>query len=738
MTNRLKVLIIDDSGEQAFRTIQKLQQSHFSIDWQQIKTVDALNTALSSAHWDVAIAAYETSHLNAFSAIEQIKQRQHEIPLIVIGGAIGERAAVDLIKAGAHDFILDSHLDQLAASIQRGLEHAQDCDEYRNTEASLIKIAPWVSQALRSHQAKIDELSVDDHDLRSHEQLTLLASTLEPTVTDQRTAIEVNIDGICILQKETFIYANRAYLQMLGYASTEDIIGQHWSIVYTSLSADQSNNGAFPTLEYNHTWHGEAIARRKNDTTVRTQLSLTLTSDDLIVCVCRDISELKQIQEQLIHNSLHDPLTGLPNRSLCLERIEFTIARAHQRQTNGYAVLYIDLDRFKVINDSLGHSMGDQLLIAIARRLEASIGDIGLVARLGGDEFVVLLEHMASASAVIAVVEQILKDTQAPVSIGDHQVFTGISMGIVIGNETYHHAAELIRDADIAMCYAKHQSTRAYQVFDKTMQAQALKRLSLETDLRHALEQGNLTLRYQPIVRLTNQQLVGFEALVRWNHPTFGMISPEEFVAIAEEAGLIILLDQWVLRQACRQMAIWRAQFHSCDVLRVSINLSAWNFRNLNLLNDIDTILSSTGLEPSALTLEITESVLIEDIEQVSELLKQIASRQIQMCIDDFGTGYSSLKYLHHLPIHYLKIDSGFVRQMTTNPQIYQVVNTIIALGNQLGLNAVAEGIEQQQQLSQLKQLGCEAGQGYLFSTPLSVPEIETQYLSRYCDRQLT
>ncbi|MEM7769581.1 MAG: EAL domain-containing protein, partial [Cyanobacteria bacterium P01_A01_bin.37] len=550
----------------------------------------------------------------------------------------------------------------------------------------------------------------------------------EVAMRHQLNAIEAEIDGIGILKEDTFVYVNQAYVRLFGYDQPDDIVGKRWTFVHPLSTIERFENHVFPTLERDLIWQGEAVALRKNGTTFPEGLSLTLTEDGLVICVCRDISELKQAQEQIVYNALHDPLTGLPNRTLLLERLECAINRAHRLSHYHYAVLFLDLDRFKIINDSLGHDVGDQLLIAMAQQLTSHVHNIDLVARIGGDEFVILLEDVDHVEEVVHIAEQILTRSQTPIRIKEHQVFTSMSIGIVLGNNTYHHATDVIRDADIAMCRAKLKTNNSYKFFDATMHIQALNRLSLETDLRQALEKGNLVLQYQPIVQLHDQKLVGFEALVRWPHPTRGMIEPTEFVSIAEETGLIASLDHWVLHQACRQMAEWKARFSRSVPLSISINLSVQNLRQPSLLENIDNILVDTGLDAHAIVLEITESMLIEDIDQTINLLDQLALRHIQVCIDDFGSGYSSLNYLHRLPVHHLKIDSGFVHQLQSDVRNYQVVSTIIALSKQLGLSVVAEGIETDQQLGILQQLGCTFGQGYLFSSSLGVTEIENKY----------
>lgn len=449
-------------------------------------------------------------------------------------------------------------------------------------------------------------------------------------------------------------------------------------------------------------------------------------------------AELEAQAERIRHNALHDPLTALPNRNFLLERIEAAIARSKAASVISpsnavepsfqYAVLFLDLDRFKVINDSLGHLFGDQLLVIIARQLETYLKGTDMVARFGGDEFVFLIESVSCLEALMERVEQILCDFQNPIRLKAYQLFLGVSIGIVLGHADYHEPAELIRDADIAMYRAKAKATNTFEVFTLEMRTRALQRLTLESELRQALERDELLVYYQPIVEMESDRLIGMEALVRWQHPLRGFISPGEFVPIAEETGLVVPLDRWVLRQACQQLATWRAQYEAFASVRVSVNLSAQDLRSTRLLSDIDAILRDTKLAGSCLTLEITESMLIEDIEPTLVLLYELHDRNIRVSIDDFGTGYSSLNYLHQLHVDYLKIDRSFVHQLRQDHPNYQVVNTIIALSQQLGLMTIAEGIETAEQKYWLGQLGCTLGQGYFFAKPLSSGEIERQF----------
>jgi diguanylate cyclase (GGDEF)-like protein/PAS domain S-box-containing protein len=550
----------------------------------------------------------------------------------------------------------------------------------------------------------------------------------EVVIKQQSAAIEAAVDGIGILKEDTYLYVNQAHVEILGYEQASELVGKTWRLMYSPDEVKRFEQEVLPILERDRAWQGEATATRKDGSTFAQGVSLSVTEDGLLICVCQDISDRKQAEALITHNALHDPLTDLPNRTLLLERLDLAIQRAKRTENYHFGVLFLDLDRFKVINDSLGHVVGDKLLVAIAQRLKTHLREIDLVARLGGDEFLILLEDISGTEEIAQIAERILADCQTPLTIDDHQIFTSMSIGIVLGKSTYQQATDLIRDADIAMYQAKVQSSNSYKFFDTVMHTAALHRLTLETDLRQALDQKAFILHYQPVIALASQTLIGVEALVRWQHPTRGLIAPDEFIPIAEETGLVSQIDSWVLHQACQQLARWQQQATNSKALRVSVNLSVQDLHKTNLIAEIDQLLAMTGLRGHALTLEITESMLIKDIDAIINLLVDLTSRQIQISIDDFGTGYSSLNYLHRLPVHNLKIDRSFVSQMQSESRNHQVVNTIITLSQQLGLTAIAEGIETPEQLEQLQQLGCQLGQGYLFSEPLPAHEIEARF----------
>ncbi len=429
-----------------------------------------------------------------------------------------------------------------------------------------------------------------------------------------------------------------------------------------------------------------------------------------------DITARRAAEEQLRHEALYDALTGLPNRTLLLDRLGQALARAKRHSGSNCSVLFIDLDRFKLVNDSLGHAVGDELLCEAARRLERCIRPEDTVARLGGDEFAVLLEAVGAPADATHAAERIQRELGRVFRISDLEVFTTASIGIAIATEDGQRPEDLIRDADTAMYRAKASGKARHQVFDSHMHAQAIASLSLENDLRRALERAEFEVHYQPVVELKQGNVMGFEALVRWHHPTRGLILPGEFIPRAEETGLIVALGRWVLEEACRQMRRWELEFPHDPPMTLSVNLSARQLLEGDIGEAVEEILKRTGFDPRNLHLEITESVIMHRPDLVTVVLSRLKELGIRVSIDDFGTGYSSLSYLHLFPVDTLKIDRSFVNSMNLLGKQRRIVETILMLAKNLGMEVIAEGVEGEDQRLALDNLGCGMAQGYLFS----------------------
>ncbi|MEH2284470.1 MAG: EAL domain-containing protein [Nostoc sp.] len=440
-----------------------------------------------------------------------------------------------------------------------------------------------------------------------------------------------------------------------------------------------------------------------------------------------EITERKRVESQLLHLAFHDAVTGLANRPAFMKHLKHAINYSKRHSDYLFAVLFIDLDRFKVINDSLGHLNGDQLLLAIASRLEICVRSIDTAARLGGDEFTILLEGIHDVSDAITVAERIQQELALPFELDGQEVFITASIGIALSSTVdYEHPEELLRDADTAMYQAKVLGRARYELFNSDMYANAVARLQLETDLRRAIERLEFRVYYQPIISLTSGSILGFEALLRWQHPERGLLNPADFIPLAEETGLILSIGRWGLHEACRQMQAWRVCHRSNLLKKISVNLSVKQFSQPDLIEQIGQILHSTGLDAGTLALEITESVIVENGDKVTAALLQLREMGIELSIDDFGTGYSSLGRLHNFPISVLKIDRSFISPMGTNSKNVEIIEIIVTLAHKLGVDVLAEGVETKEQLVLLRKLNCEYGQGHFFSVPLNSSAAET------------
>jgi diguanylate cyclase (GGDEF)-like protein len=433
---------------------------------------------------------------------------------------------------------------------------------------------------------------------------------------------------------------------------------------------------------------------------------------------------LQESHEAFRHAAYHDALTGLPNRNYFIDTLKGLLQESRESDECNFAVLFLDLNRFKTINDSLGHSLGDRLIKNVGKRLSGMVREEDMVARFSGDKFGVILTDLLSRDEATSFADRLAKRLSEPYTLDGRQVFTSAKIGIAFGNSKYPEAEDILRDADIAMYYSKDHEEN-YVIFDQKMHVRAVTRLQLETDLRFAIERNEFELYYQPIIGLDDASLVGFEALVRWNHPQRGLVSPTDFIPVSESTGLIVPMTVQILHNACKQIVRWQERTQEEVPLTIAVNLSGKHFAHPALVEQITTVIAETRIDPAHLKLELTESAVMENAETAILMLKQIKATGVQISIDDFGTGYSSLSYLHRFPIDQLKVDRSFVSAMEENTENGEIVRTIIALAKALNLKVVAEGIESIHQFHQLRVLGCEYGQGFLFSKPLPVADIE-------------
>jgi PAS domain S-box-containing protein len=554
-------------------------------------------------------------------------------------------------------------------------------------------------------------------------------------------------DMIALVDSEGHrLYNSPAYERILGYSAEE---------LKATSSLEQIHPDDRPRVlqaaaKARQTGHGERVEyriRHKNGSwrvleSTASAIQNARGETEKLVIVNRDITDRKRAEEMLVHNAFHDGLTNLPNRALFLDRLQHALTLSKKHANYKFAVLLIDIDEFKIVNDSLGHSVGDDLLIAISQRLTESVRRADTVsrprtvamaervatddslARLGGDEFTVLLDDIRDAIEAVRVSERIQAELAAPFTVHGQEVVISASVGIASSATTHTRAEDLLRDADIAMYRAKRAGRAQIEVFDTGMHATAVKRLRLETDLRRALELGEFRVYYQPIVCLATGKIAGFEALTRWQRPE-GVISPADFMPVAEETGLIIPMNRQLLRESCQHVLGWQAQFPSSPALYISVNVTPREFAQSDLADEMKKILTETGFDPSNLHLEIVETIAMGDAEQSGQALARLKELGAHLSIDDFGTGYSSLSRLRRIPVDTLKIDRAFISNMESDPENREIVRTIVMLAHNLRLKVVAEGAETEEHVTQLKELGCELAQGYFFSRPVDDQAIQ-------------
>ena len=540
-----------------------------------------------------------------------------------------------------------------------------------------------------------------------------------------RSAFDYATIGMGVISLEgSWLQVNRSLCDIVGHKEDELVSKEFRALAHRDdlVSLDEHLQRLVQGQISSHQTEVRFLHRQGHE--VWTLLGVSVVRDSQasplhLIFQIQDITDRKRAEEQLLHDAFHDALTGLPNRALFMDHVKMAIQRSRRNGDRLFAALFLDLDRFKVINDSLGHMVGDQLLVGIARRLEACLRPGDTVARLGGDEFVILLEELEDAEDANEIARRVQETVTQPFNIGGHEVFTTASIGIAPSATGYERAEDLLRDADTAMYRAKMLGKNRHVVFDKVMHDRAVELMQLETDLRRAVERQEFFLQYQPIVSLSTGLVSSFEALVRWQHPERGLIPPGDFIPIAEETGLIVPLGHWVLHEACRQMRRWQTEQAVDPSVTVSVNLSGKQFSQADLMGLVSGALRQTGLAPSNLKLEITESMVMESIDTAIDTLGQLRKLGVEISIDDFGTGYSSLSYLHRFPINTLKIDRSFVTRMTENNENAEIVRTIVTLARSLEMSVVAEGVERMEQLEQLRALDCDFGQGYFFSRPV-------------------
>jgi diguanylate cyclase (GGDEF)-like protein/PAS domain S-box-containing protein len=571
---------------------------------------------------------------------------------------------------------------------------------------------------------------------RSRQALRESNETLEQKVIERtqelreseikyRTIFENSGAATIIIEKDmTISLANSVFVSFSGFSRGEIEFKKSFLDFLDEKSHRTISDGeGFLSIDKN--LECRLIDRERDQKDVLITIA-PIPGTDKCVASLTDISELKEAERQIYHQAFHDTLTNLPNRALFMEHLNMAIKRGKRRQDYHFAVLYLDIDRFKLVNDSLGHSVGDNLLTAFADRLQGSLRDIDTLARLGGDEFVILLEDIEDGPYASGVAERLQQELKLPFVVNGEEVYAPSSFGVVDRTQDYDLPEDIIRDADSAMYHAKEKGRAQFKIFDKKLHQKALHLLQRETDLRKAIHKKEFETHYQPIVSLKTRSVVGFEALIRWNHPQLGLIYPDSFISIAEETGLIIPITRLIVEDACHDLKIWQERTKHLQKLTMNVNISSRHFLQPSLLKDLKDVLNKINLPPDHLKLEITETALMEDVEDTVRLVQRMKDFGLQFVIDDFGTGYSSLSYLQRLPIDTLKVDRSFVsRIQNTRDGNRNIVEAIISLAHRLNMIVVAEGVETLEQYTILLEMNCQFGQGYLFSKPLPRSEVD-------------
>jgi diguanylate cyclase (GGDEF)-like protein/PAS domain S-box-containing protein len=647
--------------------------------------------------YDMAIIDDSTSGKDGLIMLREMQDLPFAPPAVVVLGVHTLDLAIEALQLGAADYIIkDEHgafLDLLPSVIQKALDRER-----------LIKAQ------------------------KASENRDRIAETVFHNVTE----------GVMITDPETRIIAiNPAFSAITGYTA-EEIIGHTPSILSSGRHDKAFYHRMWETIELTGQWQGEIWNKRKNQDIYPQWLTISVVRDaeDRLlnyIATISDITERKQIEDRLRNLAHYDMLTGLSNRKLFNIRLNEAINRTRQNNT-GLTLLFIDLDRFKIINDSLGHDAGDELLRQVAVRLKQSVRESDVTARLGGDEFTVILENITESQKALIVAQKIIHILSKPINLQRHQIFITPSIGIAFYPSDATEIQELLKNAYQAMYTAKREGRNTFKFYSPGMNATALERFTLETQLRLALEKNQFVLNYQPQIDLQTGSVIGVEALIRWNHPELGLVPPDQFIPVLEETNLIQPVGEWVLRTGCRQLREW----HRLGLypLRMAINISVRQYRLDHLVPLLDSIIAETQVDPTCLELEITESIMIENLDATLQIFEAFRKRGIRISIDDFGTGYSSLSYLQRLPIDALKIDRSFIQNIHTSASDMAITRAIISLAHSLGIKVIAEGIENPRHLHVLKEERCEEGQGHFINPAMSAMALTDWLLNRILPQQ--
>ncbi|MBV9387161.1 MAG: EAL domain-containing protein [Chroococcidiopsidaceae cyanobacterium CP_BM_ER_R8_30] len=578
----------------------------------------------------------------------------------------------------------------------------------------------WIYEKLRLVQDKASSSSEIIGSWLDITERKQIESALQESEQRYRLMFESSPHPMWVYDLRTlcFLAVNKTAVHCYGYSQEEFLaMSVRDILLYENISLLEESSFITESFSGSGRWRHQ----KKDGTPIDVEITsgpLTFSGRPARVVLINDITEHKRIERQLLHNAFHDALTALPNRVLFMNYLRKALERTKQCEDYQFAVFFLDLDRFKVINDSLGHLVGDELLLAVAYRLQQCLRPGDMVARLGGDEFTILLEYVKDLSCVNNVAERIHKQFSLPFLLGQREVHTSVSIGMVISVSGYEHPDDILRDADIAMYRAKSLGKGRSVIFSSQIDGYAVEQLSLEIELRQALQRGELRLHYQPIMDIATGRIAQIEALVRWEHPERGLLPPSEFISLAEDSELILPIGNWVLKEACHQMQEWQKLCHVGPALVVCVNLSMRQFQLPDLVEQVAHLLHETGLTPACLVLEITETTTMKDADATMRTLHQLKELGVKLAIDDFGTGYSSLNHLWRFPVDTLKIDRSFVNNLGREPGVEKIVHAVTAIAHALGMSVVAEGIETAEQLTNVRIAGADYGQGYYFLKP--------------------
>ena len=660
------------------------------------------------------------------------------------------QAGIDLYDLEGKPWQNKTDLELAALSSPDHLESFQACiasDEIAWHAGKPTRSTEKVQSA--AHGPRIFEVIKSPlfHEDGSHRMLVILGRDVtEKTLAEEQLRLSAQVllnsrEAVVITDADNNILSvNRAFTEVTGYIA-EEVIGKNPRILSSGRQSKEFYHALWHQLEIEGSWRGEIWNRNKNGRIYPEWLDISMVRDQngLVthhIAIFSDITQRKETEQQLEFLAYHDPLTRLPNRLLLRDRFDKAAAASARNETMA-ALLFLDLDQFKNVNDTLGHEIGDQLLLGVAERLSNCVRDTDTISRLGGDEFVILLPELQEISTASTVAQKILEHLSNPFDIGGHILNTSFSIGIGLYPDDGTDFDTLLKLADAAMYYAKDCGRNTYRFYTEQMNIHAMERMQLQNNLHQALKQQEFVLHYQPQFDLASGQMIGVEALIRWKSPELGLVPPAKFIPAAEDCGLIVPIGEWVLREACRQNRLWQDAGH--EPFAVAVNLSALQFRRGDIVETIIDVLAETRLEPAWLELELTESILIQNVDYVLGVIKKLKKIGIRLSIDDFGTGYSSLTYLKRFAVDKLKVDQSFVRNMTVDPDDAAIVHSVIQLGHSLKLKIVAEGVETRDQAEYLLHEGCDQVQGYLYSHPVPADEItkflkETELLSKTTD----